>query len=68
MYNQLKLVGLLEKGNSFQPYVGLAVLIGVLLYFMHKQFELFLQRKRRQTVHFSVYYNFVYHDCFNENY
>ncbi|WP_204266921.1 hypothetical protein, partial [Citrobacter youngae] len=26
--------------------VGLAVLIGVLLYFMHKQFELFLQRKR----------------------
>ena len=24
MYNQLKLVGLLEKGNSFQPYVGLA--------------------------------------------
>ena len=45
MYNQLKLVGLLEKGNSFQPYVGLAVLIGVLLYFMHKQFEVFLQRK-----------------------
>ena len=45
MYNQLKLVGLLEKGNGFQPYVGLAVLIGVLLYFMHKQFELFLKKK-----------------------
>ncbi len=45
MYNQLKLVGLLEKGNSFQPYVGLAVLIGVLLYFMHKQFEVFYSGK-----------------------
>ena len=47
VYNQLKLVGLLEKGNGFQPYVGLAVLIGVLLYFMHKQFELFLKRKEK---------------------
>lgn len=47
MYNQLKLVGLLEKGNSFQPYVGLAVLIGVLLYFMHKQFELFYSGKEK---------------------
>ena len=66
MYNQLKLVGLLEKGNSFQPYVGLAVLIGVLLYFMHKQFEVFLQRKREDKPYILAYiYNFVYHDCFN---
>ncbi|MGH1135748.1 HD family phosphohydrolase [Bacillus pacificus] len=55
MYNQLKLVGLLEKGNSFQPYVGLAVLIGVLLYFMHKQFELFLQRKREDKPYILAY-------------
>ncbi|WP_412839121.1 HD family phosphohydrolase [Bacillus paranthracis] len=55
MYNQLKLVGLLEKGNSFQPYVGLAVLIGVLLYFMHKQFEVFLQRKREDKPYILAY-------------
>ncbi|MRR43749.1 HD family phosphohydrolase, partial [Bacillus anthracis] len=55
MYNQLKLVGLLEKGNSFQPYVGLAVLIGVLLYFMHKQFEVFLQRKREDRPYILAY-------------
>lgn len=55
MYNQLKLVGLLEEGNSFQPYVGLAVLIGVLLYFMHKQFEVFLQRKREDRPYILVY-------------
>ena len=55
MYNQLKLVGLLEKGNSFQPYVGLAVLICVLLYFMHKQFEVFLQRKREDRPYVLAY-------------
>ncbi|AXY05914.1 HDIG domain-containing protein [Bacillus anthracis] len=55
MYNQLKLVGLLEKGNSFQPYVGLAVIIGVLLYFMHKQFEVFLQRKREDRPYILAY-------------
>lgn len=51
----MKLVGLLEKGNGFQPYVGLAVLIGVLLYFMHKQFELFLKRKREDRPYVLAY-------------
>ncbi|MEV5108190.1 MULTISPECIES: HD family phosphohydrolase [Bacillus] len=54
-YEQLKLAGLLEKGNTFQPYVGLAVLICVLLYFMHKQFEVFLQRKREDRPYVLAY-------------
>jgi len=38
-YDQLKLVGLIKNNQSVQPYVGLILLIGVLLYFVLKQTE-----------------------------
>ncbi|PEB53392.1 hypothetical protein CON65_04010 [Bacillus pseudomycoides] len=55
IYNQLKLVGLLEQGNTFQPFVGLAIVIGVLLFFMHKQFESFLKLKREEKPYILAY-------------
>ncbi|WP_459499396.1 HD family phosphohydrolase [Bacillus sp. C1] len=55
VYDQLKLVGLLEQGNTFQPFVGLAMIIGVLLFFMHKQFESFLKLKREEKPYVLAY-------------
>ncbi|KEK26233.1 HD family phosphohydrolase [Bacillus gaemokensis] len=55
VYEQLKLVGLLEQSNAFQPFVGLAIVISVLLFFMHKQFELFLKLKREEKPYILAY-------------
>ncbi|AWC29859.1 HD family phosphohydrolase [Bacillus cytotoxicus] len=55
IYEQLKLVGLLEQSNTFQPFVGLAIVIGVLLFFMHKQFEVFLKLKREEKPYMLAY-------------
>ncbi|PGS10149.1 HD family phosphohydrolase [Bacillus pseudomycoides] len=59
VYDQLKLVGLLEQGNTFQPFVGLAIIIGVLLFFMHKQFESFLKLKREEKPYILAYTTIV---------
>ncbi|MCI0763446.1 HD family phosphohydrolase [Bacillus sp. TL12] len=59
IYDQLKLVGLLEQGNTFQPFVGLAIFIGVLLFFMHKQFETFLKLKREEKPYILAYTTIV---------
>ncbi|WP_243524482.1 HD family phosphohydrolase [Bacillus pseudomycoides] len=59
VYDQLKLVGLLEQGNTFQPFVGLAIVIGVLLFFMHKQFESFLKLKREEKPYILAYTTIV---------
>ncbi|MEN1934815.1 HD family phosphohydrolase [Paenibacillus sp. 102] len=59
VYDQLKLVGLLEHGNTFQPFVGLAIFIGVLLFFMHKQFESFLKLKREEKPYILAYTTIV---------
>ncbi|AIK36921.1 HDIG domain protein [Bacillus pseudomycoides] len=59
VYDQLKLVGLLEQGTTFQPFVGLAIIIGVLLFFMHKQFESFLKLKREEKPYILAYTTIV---------
>ncbi|EEL49273.1 MULTISPECIES: HD family phosphohydrolase [Bacillus cereus group] len=59
VYDQLKLVGLLEQGNTFQPFVGLAIVIGILLFFMHKQFESFLKLKREEKPYVLAYTTIV---------
>ncbi|MBO1626493.1 HDIG domain-containing protein [Bacillus cereus] len=59
VYDQLKLVGLLEQGNTFQPFVGLAIIIGVLVFFMHKQFESFLKLKREEKPYILAYTTIV---------
>ncbi|MDM5190015.1 HD family phosphohydrolase [Bacillus sp. DX4.1] len=59
VYDQLKLVGLLEQGNTFQPFVGLALFIGVLLFFTHKQFESFLKLKREEKPYILAYTTIV---------
>ncbi|MEY8347839.1 HD family phosphohydrolase [Bacillus cereus] len=59
VYDQLKLVGLLEQGNTFQPFVGLAIVIGILLFFMHKQFESFLKLKREDKPYILAYTTIV---------
>ncbi len=68
IYEQLKLVGLLEQSNTFQPFVGLAIVIGVLLFFMHKQFEVFLKlKKRRKTIYVGIYNNHRNYSCVDES-
>ncbi|MGG2064363.1 HD family phosphohydrolase [Bacillus sp. S14(2024)] len=59
IYEQLKLVGLLDQSNSFQPFLGLAIFIGVLLFFMHKQFEAFLKPKREDKPYILAYTTIV---------
>lgn len=58
-YEQLKLVGLLDQSNSFQPYLGLAIFIGVLLFFMHKQFDAFLKTRREDKPYILAYTTIV---------
>lgn len=59
VYEQLKLVGLLDQSNSFQPFLGLAIFIGVLLFFMHQQFEAFLKPKREDKPYILAYTTIV---------
>lgn len=59
VYEQLKLVGLLEQSNTFQPFFGLAIIIGVLLFFMHKQFDSFLKLKREDKPYVLAYTTIV---------
>ncbi|WP_369902580.1 HD family phosphohydrolase [Bacillus manliponensis] len=59
VYEQLKLVGLLEQNNTFQPFFGLAIVIGVLLFFMHKQFVPFLKLKREEKPYVLAYTTIV---------
>ncbi|MFD0768049.1 HD family phosphohydrolase [Bacillus sp. CGMCC 1.60114] len=59
IYEQLKLVGLLDQSNSFQPFLGLAIFIGVLLFFMHKQFEAFLKPNREDKPYILAYTTIV---------
>ncbi|CAM4133646.1 membrane protein [Bacillus manliponensis] len=59
VYEQLKLVGLLEQNNTFQPFFGLSIVIGVLLFFMHKQFVPFLKLKREEKPYVLAYTTIV---------
>lgn len=59
VYDQLKLVGLLEQSNTFQPFIGLAIIIGVLIFFMHQQFESFLKLKREEKPYILAYTTIV---------
>ncbi|MBO9129598.1 HD family phosphohydrolase [Bacillus sp. 165] len=45
IYEQLKLVGLLDDGKSLQPFVGLFILVVILVYFVQHQFDIFLKRR-----------------------
>ncbi|MFD3447690.1 HD family phosphohydrolase [Microbacteriaceae bacterium 4G12] len=55
VYEQLKLVGLLESGNSYQSFFGLAILISIMLYFVYQQFETFLQKRREDEPYVLAY-------------
>lgn len=59
VYEQLKLVGLLDQSNTFQPFFGLAIFIGVLLFFMHKQFDSFFKLKREEKPYVLAYTTIV---------
>lgn len=59
VYEQLKLVGLLDQNNSFQPFFGLAIFIGVLLFFMHKQFNSFFKLNREEKPYILAYTTIV---------
>ncbi|PEL11366.1 HD family phosphohydrolase [Bacillus sp. AFS017336] len=55
-YDQLKLVGLIQSKQSIQPYIGLILLIGVLMYFVVKQTETL---KEKGNVYIVAYYSII---------
>ncbi|MFX3623789.1 MAG: HD family phosphohydrolase [Ectobacillus sp.] len=55
VYDQLKLVGIIDNQNSLQPFIGLAILIGILLYFIHQQFKVFLKQKQDERSYVLAY-------------
>ncbi|QKE71473.1 HD family phosphohydrolase [Arthrobacter citreus] len=55
-YDQLKLVGLIQSKQSIQPYIGLILLIGVLMYFVVKQTETL---KEKGNVYIVAYYMII---------
>lgn len=55
-YDQLKLVGLIKNKQSIQPYIGLILLIGVLVYFVLKQTATL---KEKGNIYIVTYYSIV---------
>ncbi len=55
VYEQLKLVGLLDDGNSLQPFIGLFILVVLLVYFVQHQFDTFLKRTTESKPYLLAY-------------
>ncbi|MCP8967167.1 HD family phosphohydrolase [Ectobacillus ponti] len=55
VYDQLKLVGLLDNGHAFQPFLGLMLLVGVLLFFLVRQFVIFFKNHREDKPYVMAY-------------
>ncbi|WP_416827269.1 HD family phosphohydrolase [Ectobacillus polymachus] len=55
VYDQLKLVGLVDNKNPLQPFIGLGILIVILIYFVYRQFDMFLKKKRDEIPYVLAY-------------
>lgn len=55
VYDQLKLVGLIDNQNPLQPYIGLVIILVILLYFVYRQFDSFLKKKRDAVPYLLAY-------------
>jgi putative nucleotidyltransferase with HDIG domain len=54
-YDQLQLVGLLNKNQTYQPYIGLLLLIGLFAYFIYKQLHMLEKKELLYSVaYFSI--------------
>lgn len=53
-YDQLKLVGLIKSNQAVQPYIGLLLLVGILLYFVYKQLQPLLEKENTNIIAYFV--------------